>query len=89
MKAIRTLTRIGLIAAAAVIFMALTGLYAHSIRPPEFRFGPRRFGREHRAPEPRLSALPGFAGKCFLFAMIAVGGRKLLRLRLEDRSPFL
>lgn len=88
MKAIRTLARIGIIAAAAAVFVGLTGLYAHSIRPPVFRFRPRMFARERRPPEPRLRALPGFMGECFLFALITVGGRKLLRLRLGDRSPF-
>lgn len=88
MKAIRILTRIGMMSAAAVIFMALTGLYAHSIRPPVFRFNPRIFTRERRPAEPRLNAVPKFVGECFLFALITVGGRKLLRLRLEERSPF-
>ena len=88
MKVIRTLVRIAMIAAAGAVFMGLTVLYAHSIRPPVFRFNPRIFTRERRPPEPRLNAVPKFVGECLLFALITVGGRNLLRLRLEERSPF-
>jgi len=62
--------------------MGLTGIYAHSLRQ---RFVTQRRGQRGRGPQ--FSALPAFASQCAVFALITLAGRKVLRLRLTDRSP--
>lgn len=81
MTVARILARMALIAMAAALFMGLTGIYAHSLRQ---RSVTQRLKRRGRGPQFR--ALPTFARQCAVFALIALAGRKVLRLRLTDRS---
>jgi hypothetical protein len=78
----KLLGRIAMIALAAAIFVGLTGMYADSIRPRGNRYGDTEWRR--RPSEPRLRRLPNFLGQFVVIALIAVGGRTVLRLRLTD-----
>ena len=82
MTVARILARMALIALAAALFMGLTGIYAHSLRQ---RSVTQRLEQRRRGPQFR--ALPAFASQCAVFALITLAGRKVLRLRLTDRSP--
>jgi hypothetical protein len=74
--------RIAMIALAAAIFVGLTGMLADSIHPHRNRHGETE--RRRRPSEPRLDRLPNFLGQFVLMALIVIGGRTVLRLRLID-----
>lgn len=80
----KALGRIAMIALAAAVFIGLTALYVDTLRPPARypRFEQRE--RRRRPREPRLSAVSKFLVECGIFVLIAVAGRKVLRLRLSD-----
>ena len=74
--------RICVIAVVAAVFVGLASLWAHGVYEP---WG----GWEHirnRDRWPRLGLWPKLVGECLLFALISVGGRVILRLRLVDRE---
>jgi hypothetical protein len=73
--------RVVIIALAAIIVIGLTGVYARSLRQPIGRRDERRELRR-RQPDGRLSAFPAFTRQCGIFVLIALLGRKALRLRL-------
>lgn len=82
----KLLARIAMIMAVAAVFVQLTALYA-DFRPrsPRLRF---EMERTRRPSEPQWNRLPSFLGEFVVVGLIAVGGRKLLRLRLtESTSP--
>jgi len=78
----KVLGRIAMIALAAAIFVGLTGMYADSIRPHRNRHGETE--RRRRPSEPRLQSWTNFLGQFVVMALIAIGGRTVLRLRLID-----
>ena len=79
MKFARTVARLAMIALAAVLFIGLITLYSHSFGPPSAR------ERERRNAEPQFKAMPTFLRQYLLFGLIALAGRKILRLRLSSR----
>jgi hypothetical protein len=68
-----------MLALAASLFIGLITLYAHSFGPPS----PRE--RERRDSEPHLKSLPTLLQQYLVFGLIALAGRKVLRLRLTSR----
>ncbi|HKD07774.1 MAG TPA: hypothetical protein VKB79_17880 [Bryobacteraceae bacterium] len=84
------LARIAAIIVAAALVIGLAVLYARASRPrlrgpreggnPETSEMLRRFRLRPRGPQ--LSRVGGFAGQCVLLALIAMGGRYILRIRL-------
>lgn len=74
----RTLVRIAAIMLVAGLFVELTGIYAdfqplssHLRWEPELR---------RRAPAPQLDRAPSFLGEFVVIGLIALAGRKILRL---------
>jgi hypothetical protein len=80
-QALRILARIAVLALAVTVFAVLTGICARSVSPPGKHRGERAV-TFHRPLGARFSALPLFARQCGVFALIALAGRKALRLRL-------
>lgn len=85
MKPARLLARVALVLLAAAVFIGLTQFYAGSMRPGSVN-AYRRALRRHRPSEPQLSRFPSFLGAGMLFALIAVAGRLVFRLRLSPAS---
>jgi hypothetical protein len=80
---LKVLTRVAAIAVASAVFVGLTWIYAGSIREPALH--PQRAFRErHRDADARLGAFPKFVGQVGLVGLIALAGRKVLRIRLTD-----
>jgi len=75
----KILSRIGLLTFAAALAITLMWLWSEALRFPA---NPGGRMRRHRPPEPQLARLPGFAGQAVIVVLIAVAGRKILRLRL-------
>ncbi len=84
MSFLRIAGRLILIAAAAALFIGLSGIWARSIHAPRFKNFRGVAVELRRPPEPQFSALPKFLGEGLLIAVIAIAGRKLFRLRLAD-----
>lgn len=80
----KQLARIAIILAAAAVFVQLTALYA-DFRPrsPRLRF---EVERRRRPSQPQWNRLPSFLGEFVVVGLIAVGGRKILRLRLAEST---
>jgi hypothetical protein len=80
----KLLARIAMILAVAAIFVQLTTLYA-DFRPrsPRLRFERER---QRRPSQPQWNRLPSFLGEFVVVGLIAVGGRKILRLRLAEST---
>ena len=85
MKPARLLARLVLLLVAAAVFIGLTQFYAGSLRADSVN-AYRRALRRHRPSEPQLSRFPSFLGAGMLFALIAVAGRLVFRLRLSPAS---
>jgi hypothetical protein len=83
MKLVRIGTRMGAILVAASLFIALTTIWARSIRPKPLDGRPRLERRRPAAPA--IGKFSNFLGHGILFALISLGGRKVLRLRLTDK----
>jgi hypothetical protein len=80
---VKVLTRVAMIAVAAAVFVGLTWIYAGWIREPAPN--PKRVLRErHRDAGARLAVFPKFVGQVGLVGLIALAGRKVLRVRLTD-----
>lgn len=85
MKLVRMLSRVALLSLAAAVFVGLTRAYGRSARPPLPDPQYQAF-HEHRHSAPQVSYFPEFFGECIVFAIFAVGGRIVLRLRLTPVS---
>lgn len=72
-----------MIALAASLFVGLTEIYARSIRVP-VADAKQPFRERRREAGPRLGAFVKFVGQVGLVWVIALGGRKILRIRLRD-----
>lgn len=82
--------RIAVIVLAAALVIGAAVIYARNARPevrrsiagrnPEASEMLRRFRLRPRGP--RLRTFPRLAGECILLALIAAGGRYILRIRL-------
>ena len=78
----KTLARIAILMLLAALFVELTGIYADfQPRSSHLRWEPER---RRRAPEPHLDRAPSFLGEFVVIGLIALAGRKILRLRLVD-----
>jgi hypothetical protein len=85
MKLVRVFSRIALLLLVAAGFVALTGIYGGSVRPP--LPDPRwQAARRHRPPAPQVSKVTEFVAAGVGLALFAVGGRIVLRLRLSPAS---
>ncbi len=78
----KIVARVLLILVAAAVFVWLASLWAHGVYEPAQGWG--RISHRDRWPEMRRWAK--FAGECVLFALLAVVGRVVLRLRLTERT---
>lgn len=81
----RVVARIALLAAAAALFMGLTSMWAGAIQPSSTAEA-ERIAERRREPGPRMRSLTNFVLEAVLFALIATGGRVVLRLRLTDEG---
>lgn len=80
----RVVVRLAWIALAAALCAALTAAAASLIEPPQRNSRFRGIEARHRPREPQPGRVFGVAGEAVLIALIAAGGRLILRLRLED-----
>ncbi len=76
MKFTSLAVRISLILLTASLFVAVAGIWAESIRPIETAVNTRR------SPDPQLRSWSTFVRQCGIVVLIAVVGRKVLRIRL-------
>ena len=86
MKLVRVLSRLALLSLAAAAFAGLTKIYGDSAHPP---LPYARFPAAHRHPPsaPNAARFPEFIRNSLAFAIFAVGGRLVFRLRLNPPSP--
>ena len=85
MKLLRVLARLALLLVAAAAFVGLTEFYGGSVQPP---LPEPVFQEEHRHPAsaPHVWEFPDFVATGLGLALFAVGGRIVLRLRLNPAS---
>jgi hypothetical protein len=88
-KLVRVLARLALLLLAAAAFAGLTKIYGDSAPPPSPYPGFQRFQNKHRhpPPAPNASEFTEFIRAGMAFAIFAVGGRLVFRLRLNPASP--
>lgn len=89
MKVVRVLSRLALLSLVAAAFVELTDIYGRSVRhlpDPHSAGCSCRAVREHRPSAPEASEFPEFLEKSMAFAIYAVTGRVVFRLRLSPVS---
>jgi len=84
-KLVRLLSRVALLLLAAAAFVELTEVYGGSVRTPLPNPG-WQAERRHRPSAPRVSQFMEFGGAGMELALVALGGRLVLRLRLSPAS---
>ena len=89
MKLVRVLSRLALLSLAAALFVVLTKIYVDSAPPPLPYPGIEKFQAMHRHPPsaPNAARFPEFIRNSLAFAIFAVAGRLVFRLRLNPPSP--
>jgi hypothetical protein len=85
MKFFQVVSRLALLALATAAFVGLTAIYGRSA-PSPLPDAIWREGRDHRPSAPEVAAFPEFVGEFMVLAIVGVGGRVVLRLRLSPAS---
>ncbi len=85
MKFVRVLPRLALLLLVVAAFVGLTRIYGSLVTYPLPDPGWRAW-RQHRPSAPQVGRFPELLGEGMVFAIYAVAGRIVLRLRLSPAS---